>query len=249
MPPTENPPVSLLARFLQWWIPSPCLGCGETVWEPHTSLGLCVRCRGRLRRWPETACPGCGRPLGAAPADGFCAACRAVRATPILSTWAYEPPLDEVIMGLKFRRLDYLGAQLGRVMAQVHRPGLAEREVVLPVPLHWRRRLTRGYNQAELLARPLADALGLPLVRGLARRRSTRPQSRLEREARARNPAGVFAPRRAALWRGRRVLLVDDVVTTGATLNAAAQTLLEAGARDVVALTAARTAARTARRG
>ncbi len=145
-------------------------------------------------------------------------------------------------MGLKFRRLDYLGDDLGRALAEIHAQDLADCDLVVPVPLYWTRWLGRGYNQAELIARPLARALGLPLVRPLARRRATAHQSRLGRRARQRNLDHAFVVRRRGRTvRDRRLLLVDDVTTTGATLTAAAACLKKAGARSVVALAAART--------
>lgn len=122
--------------------------------------------------------------------------------------------------------------------------GAAEREApeggatVVPVPLHWRRRLRRGYNQAEEIARPLAARLGFRFSRSLRRRRATPRQTSLSREHRRSNPAGAFVCRRTIAG---TVILVDDVTTTGATLGAAAVCLKQAGARRVVALVAART--------
>jgi ComF family protein len=242
-------------HLLQWLLPAPCLGCGDVVWEPRASLGLCPSCRRRLVRWP----PGCGlcaRPLAAAPdlpapdlpEPWRCAACR--ESPPpydrLLAAWSYQPPLDETLTALKFRRLDYLGAQLGKALATLYLDELEDRELedrelVVPVPLYWARRLRRGFNQAELLARPIARALDVPLVRTLGRRRATAHQSRLSGRDRGENLAGAFVVRRPQSCRERHVLLVDDVTTTGATLAAAAQALRDAGAASVVALVAART--------
>ena len=144
-------------------------------------------------------------------------------------------------MGMKFRRLDYLGLDLGREMAGLHRAELTGLEVVVPVPLHWLRRLGRGFNQAEEIARGLAAELGLPVVAALRRRRPTPHQSRLTRAARLRNLVAAFHVRRPATIRGRRVLLVDDVATTGSTIEASAAVLRAAGAAEVTALTAGRT--------
>ncbi len=179
-----------------------------------------------------------------------------------------------MLTGLKFRRLEYLGAQLGRTVAGLLRQELADCDLVVPVPLHWRRYLRRGYNQAAAIARPVAAELGLPVTGVLRRRRATPAQSRLSRNERRRNlrdafalRPGVFAKvapearkgqrrapearkgqRRAPASRsrntactGRRVLLVDDVATTGTTLQTAAACLRRAGAASVTALTVART--------
>ena len=120
-------------------------------------------------------------------------------------------------------------------------------DLVVPVPLHWRRRLARGFNQAERIARPLAACLGVAYGSALRRRRATRAQARLGRAERLANPAGAFAvrhspfPGRRLRLDGARVLLVDDVATTGATLEAAARALRVAGAESVTAVAVART--------
>ncbi len=248
---TPSPARRLLRHLGQWLLPSPCLGCKEPVWETRNSLGLCPSCRRRLVRWPQHACTTCGRLLAAEPPPAWqCSRCRR-RPPPyeqVLSAWSYQPPLDAVLMGLKFRRLDYLGAHLGQALAEIYHPALDDCELVVPVPLYWTRRLSRGYNQALTIAQPLAAALGIPLAQPLRRRRPTPPQSRLSRAARRRNlkdafalRSGAFALRSAEACRGRRLLLVDDVTTTGATLEAAAACLRRAAPASIVAVTAART--------
>ncbi len=232
-------------------LPAPCLACAEPVWTPRDSLGLCPGCRQLLVRWPA-GCSVCARPIaGRLPEGGRCGECRR-RPPPYerrLSAWSYQHPADAVLTAFKFGRLEYLGGHLGRRLAELFRRELGGCDLVVPVPLHWRRYLTRGYNQAAAIARPLARALELPAANLLRRRRATPPQSRLHRKDRRRNLRRAFAIRRPAArrtgrCRGRHVLLVDDVVTTGATLEAAARCLRRAGARAVTALTAARTPTR-----
>lgn len=242
---TPPPGGTLLDRLVHALLPAPCLSCGRPLSARGTALGLCSGCRGRLKPLPDSTCAICARPLPVyAPPPGFvCAACR--ESPPgfdrLLALWSYEPPLDKVVQALKFRRLDYLGSHLARALAEDLSAELDSADAVVPVPLHWRRRLARGYDQAERIARPLAGALGLPLARALCRSRATPPQSLLGRPERLANLRRAFRARHPERLRGRHLLLVDDVATTGATLDAAATVLKRAGAATVTALVAGRT--------
>lgn len=154
-----------------------------------------------------------------------------------VAPWPFAPPLDAVLRGLKFGRLDYLGPDLAELLLPAVRDQVVDATAVCAVPLHRWRRLTRGFDQAESIARPLARAMGLPYRPLLSRRRYTRPQTGLDRTRRRANLANAFVARRAVTG---SILLVDDVVTTGATVTAAAAALEEAGAHriTVVAVTA-----------
>jgi ComF family protein len=235
----------LLDRLVHVLLPAPCLGCGGPLPARGASLGLCPDCRPKLRRPPSEACAVCARPIPASKLpQGFrCAPCREHPPgfDQLLALWSYEAPLHGVIQGLKFGRLDYLGRHLAEAIAAALEEELTGFEAVVAVPLHWRRRLARGYNQAERIARPLAGLLGLPLLSGLSRRRATPPQSLLGREERLANLRRAFRVPRPGRIRGLRLLLVDDVATTGATLDAAATALKAAGAAAVTALTVGRT--------
>ena len=236
-------------RLAHLLLPAPCLGCGSPLPVARSAaaptLGLCVPCRGRLRLLPASVCAVCCLPLAAAglPAGWQCQACREERPSfeRLLALWSYEEPLTAVIRALKFQRLDYLGRHLGEALAARFATQLAGIDLVVPVPLHWRRRLRRGYNQAEQMARPLAHQLGLPVVPLLRRTRATPPQSLLGRAARVANLRRAFHIPDPERLRGRHLLLVDDVATTGATLEAAAGILRAAGAAAVTAVTAGRT--------
>ena len=242
---TPPPAERLLDRLMHALLPAPCLGCGQPLPATGAQLGLCGACRAALSPLPRECCAVCLRPLAAhaLPADYRCGACR--QSPPaydrLIALWSYRPPLDAVVRGLKFGRLDYLGRHLAAAMAAALGPRLAECDRVVPVPLHWRRRLARGYNQAERIARPLARQLGLPCVPALTRRRATPPQSLLGRDERLANLRKAFQVAAPSRVRGLHVLLVDDVTTTGATLEAAATALKKAGAAAVTALVAGRT--------
>ncbi len=189
-------------------------------------------------------CPGCGRELAAAalPPGFLCAACRGRPPAfdELLAAFAYAPPLDTVIRGLKFRRLEYLGEALAWALFRRFENALRAHDLVVAVPLHWRRRLARGFNQAEAIARPLAARAGLGTASALRRRRATVSQAGLPRAERLRNLRHAFVANPDTVQRAR-VLLIDDVVTTGATVDAAARALKEAGASWVTVLAAART--------
>jgi len=234
-------PSGWITRALVAVFPSCCVGCGAALpWD--APLALCAGCRPRLRAPATPACRGCGRPLLGVATNvrgPLCGGCRQ-RAPPwesLVAAYLYAPPLVGVVKALKFGRAEHLGEALAQPLAALcASPRL---DVVTPVPLAWTRLLVRGYNQAEAIARPLARALDLP-CRRLLRRRPRPRQALLSRAERRRNLRGAFTPRRR-LPAGTRVLLVDDVMTTGATLAAAARALRRAGAASVVAAVVART--------
>ena len=113
-------------------------------------------------------------------------------------------------------------------------------DVVVPMPLHWRKRWQRGFNQSELLAAAVARRIGAPLARAVSRRKFTPPQAGLTNAMRRTNVAGAFEVNKSSALKDRRVLLVDDVLTTGATASACASAIRRAGARRVTVITLAR---------
>jgi ComF family protein len=206
-------------------------------------------------------CPACGGSSGAgfcgvcgfeprrlAPACRICGLPQPVASCPKNADWsldflvapfAYAPPLDRFVIALKYHGARPLGRALGLLLVAE----LAERhsvDALVPMPLHPHRLRTRGYNQAAEIARPIARALKAPLlVRGIRRTRPTPPQTGSSAELRRRNVANAFAvPRDVA---GLRLAIIDDVVTTGATANALATALRDAGAASVGVWAVART--------
>lgn len=245
-PPGVTPP-RWRDRLIHALLPAPCLSCRQPLPATGAELGLCRGCRALLRPIPAEACAVCARPLPARdlPADWRCGPCR--ESPPafdrLLALWSYEEPLAAVVRALKFGRLDYLGKHLGAALAAGLGEEIAGADLAVPVPLHWRRRLRRGYNQAERIARPLAARLGLPVALLVSRSRATPPQTTLGKEERLANLRRAFRVARPARIRDLHLLLVDDVATTGATLDAASAVLKRAGAAKVTAVVAGRTLA------
>lgn len=216
-------------------LPRRCLACDAGA---GAHADLCAACLAGLP-WIDVACLRCGVPLPA-PSDA-CGACLA-RAPPVAATRAcllYAAPVDGLLPRLKFAGDLACARTLGTLMAQRLRDA-PRPDVLVPVPLHAARLRSRGFDQALELARPLARALGVPLDAGLLRRtRATAAQSRLDKPARSRNVRGAFAVARTQALPAR-VALVDDVMTTGATVHAAARALRRAGVGHVEAWVCAR---------
>ncbi len=205
---------------------------------------FCPDCAARLARRVQGFCPRCGEPAAwAALPAALCGRC--LREPPPWEAFVfhgvYEGLLRSLLLRLKFGQDSVLGHALGSLLAgHPDLEGLGV-DCVVPVPLHAVRLAERGYNQALELARPVAGRLGAPLLPGLLRRtRATRSQPGLSREDRAHNLRGAFVAASGAA--GRHILLVDDAVTSGATLAAAARILREAGAARVCAAALGRTA-------
>lgn len=164
----------------------------------------------------------------------FCGACESLLepAADSGAVFQYGGPIADAIHRFKYRGRSDLSARLGGLMGEAALGWAGEVDGVVPVPLHWRRRRWRGYDQAALLARPVARTLGVRvLFRGLRRVRHTASQIELPHHERARNMAGAFVPGR--LRGAKTALLVDDVRTTGATLQAASDALRAGGVREV----------------
>lgn len=243
---------SLAAVFF----PAPCGSCGQTL-VTASRIPICASCLSGFERITDPLCACCGRPLvaPAAPRSGptsreagpelLCRLCRSEfyafdRAR---SFAVYDRALSEAVLLLKYEQLTPLADWFGERLAEVAisaEPDLRA-DVVVPVPLHHDRRRERGYNQAELIARSVARRLKLRLdSKPLLRLKPRPPQLVLSRSEHWKSVRGAYATREGIKIDNMRVLLVDDVLTTGATLDACSRVLTKAGASAVFGLTVGR---------
>lgn len=225
--------------------PPHCFACGRDT-AGAGGGPLCPACLARVRP-VETACPACGTPRGPhAPDEGRCDSCRnrALHFETACGAFHYEDPVRRLLHRLKFEGLQAAAGPLARLALERLRrlPFVTELDAVVPVPMHWLKRARRGHNPSELIARELASGLGLPFAQPLVKVRATAAQMELLRARRLENPKGAFRARRRRALEGRAVLLVDDVMTTAATVAECARALREAGVARVFAFAVARQA-------
>ena len=213
--------------------PPTCVSCGKR------GVRWCDRCFAKIQIIHPPVCEACGCKLGAA---GYCPDCRYSRPKyTALRSWAnFSGPVQQALHGLKYRRDISLGEYLSRPLIQLLSQSGWPVDIVVPVPLGLARQKERGYNQVAYIARPLALGLGWRyLPNALSRERETQSQVGLTIEQRRENVRDAFVSR-SNLVAQRRVLLVDDVMTTGATIDACTSALLAVGAKEVYAITVAR---------
>ena len=214
--------------------PPRCLSCRKT------GRWICENCRQNIGLIVSPICYKCQRL-----SEGFkvCDHCRHnlfVRRLIVCGYW--QNPLKQLIYGMKYYKVRPLAEELGQILTAAARNFCDQDMVIVPVPLHRARLWDRGFNQAEILAKVVACQLGCQIVAPLRRKRFTKPQFNLTRSARQANVADAFAvnPRELPKIIHRIVVLVDDIVTTGATLNACAKVLKQNGAREVWGLVLAK---------
>ena len=230
---TRLPVRQIKSAFLDLFFPLQCVGCGRE------GTLICPSCSETLRRIEPPFCQRCGTPLAG---RNRCATCTTHPLTidGIRSLYLYEGTIRKAILAFKYRHLKAMAAPLGQRLAYYLRASRLPADVIAPVPLHRKRLRARGYNQAGLLATELSRQTGLPLAEDwLVRRVDTGAQARTPTAAeRWRNVREAFACTQEL--DGERILLIDDVWTTGATLDACTAAFRAAGADSVWGLTVAR---------
>ena len=223
-------------------LPPQCLSCGTAVAAPGA---LCAECWSGVTFLVPPQCAVCGRPFEYDQGEGaLCGAC--ARRLPVFAraraAMAYGDTSRSLILGFKHGDRTDSAPAFGRWLMRAGAEMIADADLLVPVPLHWTRLFARRFNQAAVLTQGVARLSGVPTALDLlVRRRRTPSQGKLGVAARRRNLSGAFAirPSRRSTVRGRRVLLIDDVLTTGATAAACSRTLLRAGAAAVDVLTLA----------
>lgn len=230
--------------FSDFILPRLCCGCGHRIAEPN--LVVCRPCLARISPLYEPICVRCGCPDARVLEPGKCANCppaqiwfaRARAAAP------FSGMAQEIVFRLKYNARPEYATVMAEAMVNLlktpHDTPL-EADIVVPVPLHSARLRHRGFNQSAEIGRRLSKELGLQFApRALSRIKPTVTQTRLKQRARRRNVENAFRCKRPGLVQGRRVLLVDDVYTTGSTLNECARILVGAGAASVDCIAYAR---------
>ena len=224
----------LIELAVDSFFPRRCVGCGKAVGF------LCPECLGKLPRLFPPLCPRCGKPQAS---SITCPSCwqRQIEIDGIRSPFRFDGVIREAIHQLKYRNLKAISPCLAELLADYLRSNPLPGEAVVCVPLHPRRLRERGYNQSSLLATELGRCIDLPVIEGcLIRVKQTKPQvSAIDAEERRRNVADAFVccDERVS---GKQIILIDDVCTSGATLESCATALKNKGATSVWGLTLAR---------
>ncbi|HSA60941.1 MAG TPA: ComF family protein [Nitrospiraceae bacterium] len=238
---------AFLRQAMRFLLPVDCATCGSALADDPIPL-FCTNCWGAISPLPHSRCARCDRPFASPVATAYspghvCQSC-AERPPSYTRAWTLYPylsPLRDAICLLKYRGKVALASPLARLMTD-RLPPLDALDLIIPVPLHPQRLREREFNQSLLLADRIARYLNAPVfLDNLSRIIPSPAQTTLSRKDRLKNLRGAFAVRHADSIAGKRILLIDDVFTTGATVNECAKTLRKAGSGDVFVLTLART--------
>lgn len=234
--------MDFLNHLLNFILPPRCQKCGTII----GSEGLCAQCFSQITFITEPYCQKCGRPLAEAKqGQMLCPQCLREQKSPFRysrSALIYDEESKPLILGLKFydktENAGYLSKLLYQSGKDIWASGV---DVLIPVPLHYTRLIKRRYNQASLLAQKLSHLIGIEVDnRSLVRYRKTKPQVEFSGKARLKNVKGAFRVIHPEKIVGKKIVLIDDVMTTGSTLKECALVLLQAGAKSVDTLTVAR---------
>ncbi len=232
----------VLRVHLDLLLPPHCLVCQTPIDRPDDAIHLCAKCRQALAPAKLPLCPRCGAILDRPQAA--CTRCwrYGLQFDAVVPLERYRDPMRSVVLRMKSAAAETLSLSMGRLLVQARGDLLRQwrPDLIVPVPMHWSRHLRRGVNSPDLLARCLAAGLGPPVRRALRRTHQTKLQRTLRVEQRFHNLRRAFRLRSGYDLRDTRVLLVDDILTTGATASSAARVLKRAGAATVIVAVLAR---------
>ena len=229
-----NTVANLLHALVDFVLPQDCILCDQET--PHSLL--CDTCFEYLPIVRPPICCRCGRPIEL---NGVCAYCHDHCLLDHGRAWlCFVPPVNTLIHHFKYRKKTILATLLGRAMASIILADgvLQQADMIVPIPLFWFKRFNRGYNQSSLLCNVISANTGLPQHPALKRNRYTQTQTKLSETARQRNIKGAFSIISDRI-EDKRIILVDDVMTTGATMNECARVLKQAGAAAIYSCVAA----------
>lgn len=221
----EEKPVSLLEKILRLIYPAKCMVCDKILMEDVRAF-LCDQCKNALERY--------GR--------GFFRNERMPAVDSVFSAFYYNGGIETAIHAFKFKNQPGLSGTISRLMCEEleNHGGIPESDYIVPVPMHPRKKRQRGYNQSELIAVKLGEYFNIEVRTDILRKvKYTRPQSRLKRIDRIHNLEGTFALEPGASVEGKSILLVDDVLTTGTTMNTCAKILKDKGTAHIYGIVAA----------
>ena len=240
--------MTLINSLLDWVYPPTCMACRALLplnAPSQLTLHLCPRCADIFEPIAAPVCPTCGVPTELEVKS--CAACirRTFRFDTNRAAFIYEETVRDLLLELKFHNKKRIAQGLGKLWAayiksnRVLTPSLENSPILVPLPMHPKKQRERGFNQAEILATAVSESLNIPAAPVLVRTMDTPPQSGLHPSLRAENVKGVFAVQANINTEGKHYILVDDIFTTGASLNECAIALKKSGAAQVSCMTLA----------
>ncbi|MFZ2653288.1 MAG: phosphoribosyltransferase family protein [Victivallales bacterium] len=236
---TNNRFADFAKRIVSEFISFPCPGCLKNM--PDGSSGLCIECFNRIPVVKTPVCPGCG-----AENDGIfevCGKCLKEEKRIWKSAVALMRMEDygrELLHRFKYKNDTSLARPFGMMCAEMLKKSGMRPDLIVPVPLHWTRSFTRGYNQTALVSQIISTGTGIPMKKLLRRVKRTPKQANLSGVERRKNLKGAFSATCDEICRNRVILLVDDVLTTGSTLSSASSALMDSGAKEINILILAR---------
>ena len=237
---------NIIVGLLDLLYPRICFGCNKSFHEEEKGY-ICQMCLESIQQNGFKRCYKCGFELGLGvfSAGNGCHECKRanLRFERGFFVSGYYGPLKELISQYKYNKHEFLAKPLGDLLIEhlLCQGIISEIDLIVPVPLHWKKKLKRGFNQSELIAKRISRELSIPIsVNNLSHKKNTLSQTQLSRTERQKNVTGAFMVRKSKMFSKKQILLIDDVLTTGITASECARILIKAGAKKVFLLALAR---------